>query len=630
MKRFLLALVLLSSSLAHADLTNLSSWMSDGSGNPLSSTTSGSKQPLDIGITVSGAIVDPRTRSWTTSSGTDSMACTQSTAASLSSAWPVKVTDGTNIQPTGDVAARKIFVQPTDGTNSATFKAASTAPAATDTAQVVSLSPNGNQSTAANQTNGSQKTQIVDPSGNVINSLSDGDGNHVQMVAQSATNFVFSSNNSTTSQLSAGATFSGTIDSIINQQDFSLLLTSDQDGVLTINNCIDASCTFIAQSLTYYIQGGVNFSRSGVANGNYFYLTFKNTGSSTTTTLNINTYYGTISPSTSLNNMPVAVNEASLQAAGSITTTCSTPTTACPAGSFVAINSQGFSSGQVQLTGTYTGASMNIDGSADGKNWVPLLTGSGSTGAYTTNAITSNGKYRILRLGALQQFRVRASALTSGTVNVWMTAGLSGDIHEVFQLTPANLQASIYGSDQSTILGDGLGNIRAAPADGWKQTYWASVSAFTAATLATDIYCLQGSATKTVRVLLIEVSGTSTAGGGATSTVNLIRRSAANTGGTSNSITVGKEDTNNASTTASAFYYTTNPTSLGTAVATMRTARFAFQSIGTPNGLLQWVFGNNPGQALVLRGTSDYVCVNLNATTLTGNVISIDAEYSEE
>lgn len=46
-----------------------------------------------------------------------------------------------NIQPSGDTAARKIFVQSTDGTNSATVKAASTAAVAGDTGFVVSERP---------------------------------------------------------------------------------------------------------------------------------------------------------------------------------------------------------------------------------------------------------------------------------------------------------------------------------------------------------------------------------------------------------------------------------------------------------------------------------------------------------
>lgn len=54
-----------------------------------------------------------------------------------------QVVDGSgNVQPSGDVAARALFVKATDGTNTAAVKAASTPAAATDPAIVVTMSPN--------------------------------------------------------------------------------------------------------------------------------------------------------------------------------------------------------------------------------------------------------------------------------------------------------------------------------------------------------------------------------------------------------------------------------------------------------------------------------------------------------
>jgi hypothetical protein len=66
----------------------------------------------------------------------------QGTAASIANSWRVQVTDLTNTMPTGDAAARGIFVKNTDGTSTAAVKAASTAAVAADPALVVSLSPN--------------------------------------------------------------------------------------------------------------------------------------------------------------------------------------------------------------------------------------------------------------------------------------------------------------------------------------------------------------------------------------------------------------------------------------------------------------------------------------------------------
>jgi hypothetical protein len=54
----------------------------------------------------------------------------------------IKVWDGTNLQPAGDVAARARFNKLTDGTNTAAVKAASTAAVAADPAVVVAVSPN--------------------------------------------------------------------------------------------------------------------------------------------------------------------------------------------------------------------------------------------------------------------------------------------------------------------------------------------------------------------------------------------------------------------------------------------------------------------------------------------------------
>lgn len=74
----------------------------------------------------------------------------QGTPNTLANKWPVQNTDGTNVQPTMDVAARKAFIALTDGTNTTAVKAASTAAAATDPSAVVALSPNTPLPTGSN------------------------------------------------------------------------------------------------------------------------------------------------------------------------------------------------------------------------------------------------------------------------------------------------------------------------------------------------------------------------------------------------------------------------------------------------------------------------------------------------
>lgn len=67
-----------------------------------------------------------------------------------------------NLQPAGANASTTIYVRLNDATNNSTVKAASTAPAATDTALVVALSPNGAQATAALQTTGNASLAAID------------------------------------------------------------------------------------------------------------------------------------------------------------------------------------------------------------------------------------------------------------------------------------------------------------------------------------------------------------------------------------------------------------------------------------------------------------------------------------
>ena len=113
-------------------------------------------------------------------------------------------------------------------------------------------------------------------------------------IRPAAAYFIFGTGNSSTSQLGAGATFTGAIEDVLSQPAASILITADQPITLTINQYIDASGTFKASTWTYTLTANQQFARSFTLNGNYFNLTVQNTGASATTTLNINTYYGTI------------------------------------------------------------------------------------------------------------------------------------------------------------------------------------------------------------------------------------------------------------------------------------------------------------------------------------------------
>jgi len=156
---------------------------------------------------------------------------------------------------------------------------------------------------------GPNTSRTQDGAGNNITSIGDGVSQVGLATALVATDFAASTVNSTTAQLAPNASFVGTIETIYFQQNISMLLTSDQPGLLTLNQYIDAAGLQKASSLVYQISPNIGFSRSFVANGNYFNLTFTNQGGATTTNLSINTSYGTIPNVTNLGNIASSINE---------------------------------------------------------------------------------------------------------------------------------------------------------------------------------------------------------------------------------------------------------------------------------------------------------------------------------
>ena len=122
--------------------------------------------------------------------------------------------------------------------------------------------------------------------------------------------FFLSVGNSSTTQLAAGASFVGAVESVVNQPNISVNIDCDQPYQAVLSQYIDALAATVPVIVqTYTRTAGQPFSASVVANSNYFRLTVTNQGSATTTTLNINSGYGTVPATTQYNNAPTAINE---------------------------------------------------------------------------------------------------------------------------------------------------------------------------------------------------------------------------------------------------------------------------------------------------------------------------------
>lgn len=164
-----------------------------------------------------------------------------------------------------------------------------------------------------------------------------------------------------------------------------------------------------------------------------------------------------------------------------------------------------------------------------------------------------------------------------------------------------------------------------------RATYSAAVLGLLSAATATDIFTIAGSATRRVRVMRIEVSSLRTTAG--ISDVQLVRRSTANTGGTSAARVASPHGSNDPAATATVLSYTANPTTLGTLVAAIRASKIfapAATSIAQPS-IVVWTFGEERGAKNVeLIGTSELLAVNLNGATVTGGNWNLSIEWTEE
>lgn len=161
-----------------------------------------------------------------------------------------------------------------------------------------------------------------------------------------------------------------------------------------------------------------------------------------------------------------------------------------------------------------------------------------------------------------------------------------------------------------------------------KATYRYAQSTITFAATFTDVWVIGGSASKTVRINSIILCGTATA---ATNLdIALVRRSTADTGGTSGAFTAIPSDVNNPGVTATVLNYTANPT-LGTAFGNASVRKLNVGVAGSA-GCQTWTFGSpTSGQPLTLRGTAQQIAVNFGGVAVpAGLSLTFDMETTEE
>lgn len=160
-------------------------------------------------------------------------------------------------------------------------------------------------------------------------------------------------------------------------------------------------------------------------------------------------------------------------------------------------------------------------------------------------------------------------------------------------------------------------------------TYSAAKRALALAATPTDAVVIVGSATKTVRIRRI---GLSCAAATATQVIPLeiLKRSAAGSGGTSTAATVVPNDSGSAAGTAVVNLFTANPT-VGTPVGVVRAPVVSCALLTTAGANVTLSFSEFNDQPIVLRGVAESLAINLAGVTLANaTTLNVDVEWTEE
>jgi len=162
----------------------------------------------------------------------------------------------------------------------------------------------------------------------------------------------------------------------------------------------------------------------------------------------------------------------------------------------------------------------------------------------------------------------------------------------------------------------------------WDPGYHVSATLVPGAT-PTSIVQIQGSASAVIRLKFVKVMLRSgTAAGGQVYTLN--RRSTAAATGTSAAPTIVKGDPSNPAPTAAVLHFTAFPT-VGTLVGAVKTELLQTQATAadTAKDVVVWQWTDKGDQALVIRGASDFVTLDMSAALATGQTLQVVYQWEE-
>lgn len=331
-------------------------------------------------------------------------------------------------------------------------------------------------------------------------------------------------------------------------------------------------------------------------------------------------WLGSISPTvgskTSANSIPVVI--ASDQTGLNTFLDKSGSSTISALNGTVTVATNGCSSVVFNILGTWV-ATLRLQATVDGTNWFisDLYTTPGQ-GAPSYGDITVNTTI-IMPCGGFLQVRLIAVAYTSGTINIAYDPSAGTNVFPVTNYQASTLNATVTQGPSSNLGNSWFVKQVASTVS----TYSSAVNALTPPATPTDMVTITGSATTTIRVLALIFSATQTLAG--TNIFFIVKRSAANTGGTSATPTIVPWDSNNTASGATVRSYTANPTGLGAAVGTLDAVKLTTPATGALiNNVYEFDFTRSGlTQGVVLRGVAQVLALNFNGAALPGG-LSVD------
>lgn len=267
-----------------------------------------------------------------------------------------------------------------------------------------------------------------------------------------------------------------------------------------------------------------------------------------------------------------------------------------------------------------------------GSAWadINVTEGSGKTVATEVNTGREYQAVLLVTPGATS-----TATITSGNLNI---AGVLADNGAAAGTNRLGITPSIYQTDylNGTAATQGRNGALSQGTDGllWTaslpamrpESYSASTNTITSATAATDIAALCGNANNTVLLYSLRVSCTQTTAGNVP--VTIVKRSSGYTG-TWSTMTATPQDSNYGVVQSTAIFFTANPT-VGTLVGHLDNYKLGCMASASASANDIYIspadWRNKP---IVLRGSSQCVAVNLEATTVTGGSFTTTFSWIE-